>query len=926
MLTRTANLKDLDFENTELYESITNSDEVLDVVASPEYQAGDLVELSDDTQRDAALAICLGYINGAFHLLTHNGAWRVARNPNVGFVVPKFVNKAMLSDIIAKLPIENMSVEAMIAMSQTEFAPDRSAGSALLSRMTAFQQAVEVVTQKFGVTLDRMHSILTKATPKRYLTLAEMYSILLKPKKIPDSPIVLYAIYRAVANDRLCFRTVGTLGITKTHLIEVISESDVSLVDNLQVLVRHFAEYSKSEGKSWSALTPQDLDKTALGRFVLKARAAIDHSRESREFTPFGMVGPAKKSCPPFNPGWTSKDLGMLHFMRLWACYDQFNTSSTYHFLGSAILRATGKYADIEYLNTTVGWTFLQEVGYISPWDLHMRHIQRLPDIEVSRVKGFKPLQLDSRDVENHVSERDLFAAGGRHDWKDLPAFAIDSQDTVDIDDAISVEPTDVPEEFWIHIHVADPASGITPDSDLAKRAEKTPLNLYLSGHQTNMWGIGDELQKLFSLAPNRPCLTFSGKVNLQGELLDYKITPAILQRLVYMTPEEVNELVGDHEANMVKPGSFSVGKPPEQKRAGRPMTSASNLQAEDLKSLERLHQLANALHQKRLAKGAMPVFPPDPNVKAHFEDGAIQPQTIADKSAAESTLYCKGDPFIKIDWPKSGSLLVASTMRLAGEIAAQWCANRNIPLPYITQPEAEKNLAVLRSYVDNVYYPRVLRGETTEMGQDAALFRLIGADQLSSKPGLHFLMGVDGYAKVTSPLRRYSDLLAHWQIENAILQERETGRVDVEKLPFQAETLEKEVFPWMRLRQRIIRTLDRPKGSRGYVLQALVRAWKYPDEYSSPIPETFRFTVRGSPSMSSRDMMGVLDWFKLPARLSLDSLLGLGLQAGSVAEGDVFEVRLANVNAHLEMVYVEAVRRVKSTTADEAEEQPESS
>jgi exoribonuclease II len=48
-----------------------------------------------------------------------------------------------------------------------------------------------------------------------------------------------------------------------------------------------------------------------------------------------------------------------------------------------------------------------------------------------------------------------------------------------------------------------------------------------------------------------------------------------------------------------------------------------------------------------------------------------------------------------------------------------------------------------------------------------------------------HWPIGIpdgDGYVRVTSPLRRYSDMVAHWQIKYALLKE---------KLPFSVEWLE---------------------------------------------------------------------------------------------------------------------------------------
>ncbi|MDR2510409.1 MAG: RNB domain-containing ribonuclease [Spirochaetaceae bacterium] len=95
---------------------------------------------------------------------------------------------------------------------------------------------------------------------------------------------------------------------------------------------------------------------------------------------------------------------------------------------------------------------------------------------------------------------------------------------------------------------------------------------------------------------------------------------------------------------------------------------------------------------------------------------------------------------------------LVRECMLLAGEAAASWALEKRIPFPYITQE------------MDTV--------------KDGADFSLAGAYQLrrhmrprvlSCKPGLHSALGLDIYTQVTSPLRRYTDLLAHFQISAAL-------------------------------------------------------------------------------------------------------------------------------------------------------------
>ena len=90
---------------------------------------------------------------------------------------------------------------------------------------------------------------------------------------------------------------------------------------------------------------------------------------------------------------------------------------------------------------------------------------------------------------------------------------------------------------------------------------------------------------------------------------------------------------------------------------------------------------------------------------------------------------------------------LVADAMLMAGEGAARFCLEHAIPIPYATQapPEAGEQ-------------PRDL----------AAMYarrRAFKPSRLVGAPDPHAGLGLALYTRVTSPLRRYSDLLVHQQL-----------------------------------------------------------------------------------------------------------------------------------------------------------------
>jgi exoribonuclease-2 len=93
---------------------------------------------------------------------------------------------------------------------------------------------------------------------------------------------------------------------------------------------------------------------------------------------------------------------------------------------------------------------------------------------------------------------------------------------------------------------------------------------------------------------------------------------------------------------------------------------------------------------------------------------------------------------------------VVRECMLLAGEGAAQWASRRitRLPFPYVTQEAGDLPKDPLPGLAGSCQLRRCMRPRT-----------------LSVKPGRHAGLGLEQYTQVTSPLRRYTDLLAHQQI-----------------------------------------------------------------------------------------------------------------------------------------------------------------
>ncbi|KAH8198704.1 hypothetical protein TruAng_007117 [Truncatella angustata] len=857
-------------------------------------KAGDLVEMSSEGSRRPVLAICLGRFNGYEHYYTSSGKWFIALGIQPLFVVNNFAQPAELESIIREIPLGEISPETVNALQDLGHDPSRTAGAPLLKKMIAFGHEAESVYQANAGKLDASSSFIGDQTKHRYLTLHEIADILLpfsikKEGKIPAT--ALYAVHRAVLQDDVFFRPLKQTGHRRSYLFEISPVAEVRIVQKIESIVRDYLGRSGPENKSAKG-------NSTLLSFIDTARKAIDDSRSVRKPSAHGILSPSPLPTPE-RPQWSALDKEILQFIELWSSYQKFTSSSSIQTMGSMLMRALDRYPDVK-LDSSMGWVFLQEVGWITPWDIQSRYSTRFPDVEIKRSGGF------SRTFQGDMDKQlrpDIFS-NDRKVWKNGTIYAIDAETTVDIDDAVSVERTSIPDESWIHVHIADPASCISADTGIAKYAEMVPETIYLQGHYSRMLPNNISVDR-FSLAPGRPCLTFSSLVNSHGAVLEHKITPGTLGDVVYMTGEDVNDVLGEtREDPTATDQEFSVGAKAVAGSPNRRFTRPSDVTQHQKDELTLLSRLGKALHRDRLRKGAIPFFQARPSPKVSL-DGVEQEEN------EDGFMTVRGDPSIQISFSRrTGTDIVEHTMRLAGEVAARWCHDRGIPIPYRTQPYATQNATLIQQYTRDVLVPIIESGGRPDDNHWRHLRALLGGDELTTTAGPHFMMGVDMYTKATSPLRRFGDLIVHWQIEAALLKEKELGESlignkDDTFLPFTRERLDR-MFPLLRLRERQARLLGNGSGADQWILQALVRAWKFGE---AKLPDTFKFTVAHVAGRKS--VMGQLDWFDRTAFLRSDALNELA-KMSEVNVDDVFEVKLRDVNVHSNLILVEAVKLLK--------------
>lgn len=158
--------------------------------------------------------------------------------------------------------------------------------------------------------------------------------------------------------------------------------------------------------------------------------------------------------------------------------------------------------------------------------------------------------------------------------------------------------------------------------------------------------------------------------------------------------------------------------------------------------------------------------------------------ETFRDNRARNGALFIQlPEVKVSVDIPAGGVVsirniemtpsreLVANAMLAAGSALAKWAVKQDIPMPFVTQEPAEK--------VDE---------NLPELPRMYARRKACLPGSTDTVPGLHAGLGLDPYVRVTSPLRRYSDLLAHQQIHRYLAGEELLDSEAIENALFTSE------------------------------------------------------------------------------------------------------------------------------------------
>ncbi|ALF55199.1 ribonuclease [Nostoc piscinale CENA21] len=240
-----------------------------------------------------------------------------------------------------------------------------------------------------------------------------------------------------------------------------------------------------------------------------------------------------------------------------------------------------------------------------------------------------------------------------------------------------------------------------------------------------------------------------------------------------------------------------------------------------------------------------------------------------------EAMIKVKGDDIsIDILDDSSSRQLVAEMMILAGEVAARYGQTHNIPLPFRGQPQPE-----LPPEEELIQLP-------AGFVRACAMRRCMPKSEMSITPLRHAGLGLDTYTQATSPIRRYSDLLTHFQLK---------AHLRGEVLPFSAEQLKEVMMTVSTITQEV--TMVERQTNRYWALEYLRR---HPEQVWS---------------------VTVLMWLREDSNLALILLEDLGLQLPmafrrSVTLGEQLLVKVSIADPQKDMIQFQEIMYQEAQSA----------
>ncbi|KAF8348811.1 hypothetical protein F5887DRAFT_947631 [Amanita rubescens] len=609
-----------------------------------------------------------------------------------------------------------------------------------------------------------------------------------------------FAVHRFLMNNPINF--VAEPGYRASQKFKVVPEAHVKDLEAVEAWMR------KEDGPLTKFVPeahvndPEAVEAwiSPLTKFAQKAWRIVVANREKLRL---GFAG--APSWRRAHHAWDANDRTILRVLINALRFQRSTQSDPYVIFVSAILKRLDLESPVvkdHELQAT-----LVELGILAPWqdlvviqphldlDLEPEHKSKRAKKQNELVqRGFKMIKQAATNrpttqAKNRLGPEDFHPSDPleevRHDFGDMKIYVVDDFNAQELDDGISIERVPLePGSMWIHVHIADMASVIHPRHVFAIEASKRQETMYLHNafplfppSLTHSPTHGLSLGSRGKGGGPLRVLTFSCKVDADAKILDYKIRAGLVRNIKTIDYDSVDRALG-----LPSHAHYPFGRP-----SSTTDTETASLSEEEIQDFRDLLAFADAATSQRVKNGTFAI---------DHALGKVQLGSLPERMPTWPTLKpseFSGFPSMNYivqrtsDMERGSRSVIAEAAKLACRVTSRFGLEWNLPLlrrhapPFVpNNPTDLCKMMVART--SNGYAEPHIAAKYISFSPPSTYTLL---------PKEHFHLGVpdgEGYVRSTSPLRRYSDLVVHWQLHHALLG----GRAEFSTPPFSADDLEK--------------------------------------------------------------------------------------------------------------------------------------
>lgn len=423
------------------------------------------------------------------------------------------------------------------------------------------------------------------------------------------------------------------------------------------------------------------------------------------------------------------------HYLNLLRDYaaDNFQNNPQIVTFISKIFRKIGKYRDFD-ISRDICQELLETIKpqekLINP--LHYNNDLSLPIS--SHLATDRKLTYDIVEpslVDNHTDIR--------KDYTGLPVYCIDSEDAHEIDDGISIKKLG-PRNFELLIHIADPASFFPECHDQTIENEIKDETLEIALQKSFTSYLPDNVDPMFPKS-------FSKAADLGKDGTKSKTITFSCEVIFDKKERKLEVLKETFNVSLSYTSKFPKAT---YKDIDNILLRIQDTTPDMLEDITTLSEISESLRKHRIHKNNAIIF------GTGFNKGL--PKLI--RSGSDATKF---DVKLEDQKETPSTILVSEFMILTNSLCGEYFKKNNIPGVFRCYSNLELSIRANNQY--HLINDRVKRGNFPRFRDLTRVASFLNSSFYSAIPMRHAMIGASQYLTVTSPLRRFPDLINHLQL-----------------------------------------------------------------------------------------------------------------------------------------------------------------